>query len=85
MATAAENSHSALFDFHSGFWINLHHFLYREAVVAAPQTGPRALAVNHDDADELNTLSAVEKVRGMRLSASIKNLWPLVICFLTMA
>lgn len=61
MATAAENSHSALFDFHSGFWINLHHFLYREAVVAAPQTGPRALAVNHDDADELNTLSAVEK------------------------
>ena len=26
----------AVFEFHSGFWINLHHFLYLQAVLAAP-------------------------------------------------
>jgi hypothetical protein len=25
------------FEFHSGFWINLHHFLYLQAVLAAPE------------------------------------------------
>lgn len=27
---------NGFFDFHSGFWINLHHYLYLQAVLAAP-------------------------------------------------
>jgi hypothetical protein len=25
-----------IFDFHSGFWMNLHHFLYQQALAALP-------------------------------------------------
>lgn len=54
-------SKTALFDFHSGFWLNLHHFLYRQAVVAGPQKGPRQLSLNSSDIEELKLLSPDEK------------------------
>jgi hypothetical protein len=50
-----------MFEFHSGFWINLHHFLYREAIASAPQKGSRPLPLLGADADELKALSADEK------------------------
>lgn len=55
-----DKSKTALFDFHSGFWINLHHFLYRQAVVAGPQKG-RQLSLNSADVEELKLLSPGEK------------------------
>jgi hypothetical protein len=55
--TASEH----LFDFHSGFWINLHHFLYWQALVSGPQKGPHPLALNKSDSDALEQLSPVER------------------------
>jgi hypothetical protein len=37
-STPAVSAHQ-LFEFHSGFWINLHHFLYEQAAIAT--AGPR--------------------------------------------
>jgi hypothetical protein len=51
----------ALFDFHSGFWINLHHFLYLEALSEKPQRGPHPAIVNKADAETLNRLSEEER------------------------
>jgi hypothetical protein len=31
-----------VFEFHSGFWVNLHHTLYQEAKFGAPQDGSTA-------------------------------------------
>ena len=50
-----------LFDFHSGFWINLHHFLYREAQLSEPQKGSDNLALSKADSDELQQLSVAER------------------------
>jgi len=50
-----------LFDFHSGFWINLHHFLYRQALLSQPQRGPHSLALTSADSDELQHLSPTER------------------------
>jgi hypothetical protein len=58
--SSSEGPAKALFDFHNGFWINLHHFLYREATVSVPQNGPRPVALNKIDADELKELSPEE-------------------------
>jgi hypothetical protein len=41
--------------------MNLHHFLYREAVAAGPQSGPRPQTVNSADLDELKALSPEDK------------------------
>lgn len=54
----ASTSPANLFDFHSGFWINLHHFLYRQA---QPQKGPRSLVLFGADTDELQHLSPAER------------------------
>lgn len=35
-----------LFDFHSGFWINLHHFRYRRTLSSVRKTGMRPLFGN---------------------------------------
>ena len=51
-----------LFDFHSGFWINLHHFLYWQALCREPQTGTRTLALNKADIEELQRLSPEERI-----------------------
>jgi hypothetical protein len=37
--SASVNSADRFFEFHSGFWINLHHFLYEQAAIAT--AGPR--------------------------------------------
>jgi hypothetical protein len=51
----------ALFDFHSGFWINLHHFLYLQALAQKPQPGPRPPVVSKADAEILSSLSQEER------------------------
>ncbi len=33
---AQQNTPSALFEFHSGFWLNLHHYLYQQATAEPP-------------------------------------------------
>jgi hypothetical protein len=50
-----------LFDFHSGFWNNLHHFLCRQALLSQPQKGPHSLALTGADSDELQHLSPTER------------------------
>ena len=58
---AQAESPANLFDFHSGFWINLHHFLYRQALLSRPQQGPHSLALSPADNDELKQLSSMER------------------------
>jgi len=41
-----------LVDFHSNFWVNLHHFLYEEAVVTSPSNGKTHDAVTELSADK---------------------------------
>jgi hypothetical protein len=60
-AAAQQNVQSNLFEFHSGFWINLHHFLYRQALVSGLQKGPHNVSVNRADSDEFEQLSAGER------------------------
>src|SRR5271168_3656544 len=59
--SAQTESPANLFDFHSGFWINLHHFLYRQASLSQPQTGPHSLALTGADNEELQHLSPPER------------------------
>jgi hypothetical protein len=49
LARSAEN----FFDFRSGFWINLHHFLYWQALSSEAQKGSHPTALNKTDAEEL--------------------------------
>jgi len=58
---AQAESPANLFDFHSGFWINLHHFLYRQALLAQPQKSTHSLALSQADNDELQQLSSTER------------------------
>ncbi|MGD0892632.1 MAG: hypothetical protein ABR923_13965 [Terracidiphilus sp.] len=58
---AQQDVQSNLFEFHTGFWINLHHFLYRQAQLSEPQSGSHNLALNKADAEELDLLSASER------------------------
>ena len=58
---AQQKAQADLFEFHSGFWINLHHFLYREAQLAEPQKGSDNLALSKADSDELQQLSVAER------------------------
>jgi hypothetical protein len=59
--TAQQNATADLFEFHSGFWVNLHHFLYREAQASMPQKRPHPLTLAEADTDELQRLSANER------------------------
>jgi hypothetical protein len=54
-------SFTNLFDFHSGSWINLHHFLYWQALVSKPQEGSHSLALSEADNVELQQLSPTER------------------------
>ena len=48
----------ALFEFHSGFWVNLHHFLYAEAKAQkGVQKGTNAAILDSADAQTLRSLS----------------------------
>jgi len=58
---AQRNVQTNLFEFHTGFWINLHHFLYRQAQLSEPQSGPHNLALTRADTEELEQLSAPER------------------------
>ena len=60
-AATQQNGKADLFEFHSGFWNNLHHFLYRQAVLSEPQKGPHNLSLTKADSDELHQLSAGER------------------------
>jgi len=50
-----------LFAFHSGFWINLHHFLYRQGQLVEPQKGPHDLSLSKADSEEAERLTAEER------------------------
>lgn len=56
----ATNAHT-LFDFHSGFWINLHHFLYLEAASQKPPNGPHAATVSKTDTEIYSSLNREER------------------------
>jgi hypothetical protein len=49
------------FEFHSGFWNSLHHFLYRQALLSEPQKGPHNVSLTKANSDELQQLSARER------------------------
>lgn len=60
--TAAQQKEQAnLFEFHNGFWVNLHHFLYREAQLAEPRKESDNLDLTKADRDELQQLSVAER------------------------
>ena len=56
-----QSGKSDLFEFHSGFWNNLHHFLYRQALLSAPQKRPHNFSLNKADIDELQQLLPGER------------------------
>jgi hypothetical protein len=60
-SAAQPNANVDLFEFHSGFWNNLHHFLCRQAQLAEPQKRPGDLFLAKADSDELQQLSADER------------------------
>ncbi|MGB6828965.1 MAG: hypothetical protein WBE41_13040 [Terracidiphilus sp.] len=60
-ATAQAASQTNLFEFHSGFWINLHHFLYQQAHVEVTRKGPRPASLTAADSAALEGLSLQER------------------------
>lgn len=56
------NAADRLFDFHSSVWVNLHHFLYRQAVRSGPQKSPRASSLTAADSEELDRLAPSERI-----------------------
>ena len=59
-ALSEGNAKGPLFEFHGGFWINLHHFLYRQAQATEPQRTHNVF-VTTADTDELKQLSPQER------------------------
>ena len=59
LATPPATTAQTLFDFHTGFWINLHHFLYLEAAAQKPN-GPRAPTVSPADGEIASSLTREE-------------------------
>lgn len=51
---------AALFGFHSGFWVNLHHFLYAGAVAEASRNGPHPSRLEAEDTAPLQHLDTAE-------------------------
>jgi hypothetical protein len=62
---AVTQSPQAFFDFHNNFWINLHHFLYQEALKQKRSRGA--------DKSSAETGASVAKVEG--LSAEQQRIW----------
>jgi hypothetical protein len=59
-----------MFDFHSGFWMNLHHFIYADASSSLPpQKGRPTLRINQAHADTIKRLSPSEQAAWMRFVA----------------
>jgi len=51
----------SIFDFHSGFWVNLHHFLYLEALSEHPENARRPATLSPEDLAILCALTAHER------------------------
>jgi hypothetical protein len=60
-ATRGARTAPAIFDYHSGFWVNLHHFLYVEALAEKPQKGAHPAIVSEADAEPLGSMSHAER------------------------
>lgn len=60
-ATSSNPNSQTLFDFHSDLWINLHHFLYLEALSRKPPKGPHPATMDKADVETLNSLSDGER------------------------
>ncbi|MFL6428288.1 MAG: hypothetical protein ACJ71S_08610 [Acidobacteriaceae bacterium] len=52
----------SIFDFHSGFWVNLHHFLYLEALTERPEEARRPASLSTEDLTALRALTPQEHV-----------------------
>jgi hypothetical protein len=59
-AYASSRESPPIFEFHSGFWINLHHFLYLEALSDKPHKAPRE-TVSAADANILKSLTPEQR------------------------
>jgi hypothetical protein len=60
-APAQAASQTNLFEFHSGFWINLYQFLYQQAQVDITQKSPHPASLTAADSAELEKLSTPER------------------------
>jgi hypothetical protein len=52
---------AGLFTFHSGFWINLHHFMYNQALLQRPDKGAGSRRVIYKDTVRLNSLDDITR------------------------
>lgn len=50
-----------IFDFHSNFWVNLHHFLYLEALSEHPEKARRPATLSPEDLASLHALMPQER------------------------
>ena len=57
----AATTTQSIFNFHSGFWVNLHHFLYLEALSESPQKGSHPASVTPTDQSALQSLTPAER------------------------
>jgi hypothetical protein len=57
----AQNS-GKIFDFHSGFWINLHHFMYWQSLSITPRQAVRAQTLDEADDAEFKALTPEERI-----------------------
>jgi hypothetical protein len=51
----------SILEFHSGFWVNLHHFLYWQALATTSPQESHPIKLTELDTAELNNLSAEER------------------------
>jgi hypothetical protein len=58
-STASPTQH--IFDFHSSFWVNLHHFLYLNALAEHPESARRPAVLSPDDQATLRALTPQER------------------------
>ena len=59
---ARTQDRSSMFDFHSGFWMNLRQFIYADASSSLPPQKTRpTLSINQADADTIKDLSSSEQ------------------------
>jgi hypothetical protein len=64
ISVSAQNHDSTaqtIFEFHSGFWVNLHHFLYLEALTEQPQKARRPANLSPEDLITLHMLTPQEQ------------------------
>jgi len=52
-----------LFNFHSNFWVNLHHFLYLQATLSGSQKPSRSTALASADSEELGKFTPSERTQ----------------------